>query len=177
MGQFLACGVATCISIIKNGYSTERILEDLKLKMNLDIFNVVDDEKVMCLEIKKDIFENNILDFIREQITPVRGHFLNKELEYLDEFEGKSFEEMIRYSKENNSKAFFYSEGYLKVTNIVSYIFTNVRCDASIDMVSYISDGKIIMECWFELFCYLRDRIAKSTNNPLKDAVFVVIDG
>lgn len=177
MGRYLSCGIATCVSIIKNGYSTERILEDLKLKMNLDIFNVVDDDLVMCLEIKKDVFEKNILDFIREQIKPVHGHFLERELKYLDEFEGKSFEEMISYSKERNERVFFYSEGYLRVNNDVSYIFTNVNCDATIDMVSYISDGKIIMECWYELFCYLRDRISKSTNNPLKDAVFVCIDG
>lgn len=177
MGQYLACGVATCISINKRGYETEEILEDLKLKMNLDIFNIVDDEKVMCLEIKEDIFEENIIDFIKSQITPLRRRDLDEDLEFLDEFKGKKFDEMINYSKEFNRIPFYYSEGYFKICNIASYIFTNVNCDATVDLVVYLENGKIVMEEWFSMFCYLRDRIVKSTDNPLKDAVFVVIEG
>lgn len=177
MGQYLACGVATCINIRKGRYTTNQILEDLKLKMNLDIFNIFDDEEVMCLEIKKDIFEENIIDFIKSQIIPVNGRHLKEQLEYLDKFKGKNFDEMIEFSKEENDPVFYYSEGYFNITNIVSYIFTNVDCDATVDMVSYISEGKIIMECWYNMFCYLRDRIVKSTDNPLKDAIFVAIDG
>lgn len=177
MGQYLACGVATCINISKNGYSKERILDDLKLKMNLDIFNVIDDEKVMCLELKKDIFENNIIDFIKSQVKDIEDYRRERELEYLDELKGKNMDEMIEYSKHYNRRPFFYSEGYFNVCNIVSYIFTDVNCDATIDMVSYISDGKIIMECWFDIFDYLRDKLVKATDNPLKDALFITIEG
>lgn len=173
--MYLNCGVATCISIKKDRYSTEEILEDLKLNMNLDIFDIQDEEKYLYLNIKEDIFEDNIIDFIKSQITIAGNTDLERDFEFLEGFEGKTLDEMIEYSKNYNRMPFYHSRGYFSISNDISYIFTNIQCNATADMVIYISEGKIIMECWFSIFKYLREKLVNATDNVLKDALFLTI--
>lgn len=171
----LNCGVATCISIKKGGYSTEEILEDLRLSMNLDIFDIEDKEEYLYLNIKEDIFEDNIIDFIKSQITIAGKKYLERDFKFLEEFKGKTLDEMIEYSKDYNRLPFYHSNGYFSISNDISYIFTNIRCSATADMVTYITEGKIIMECWFSIFKYLREKLVNATDNILKDALFLTI--
>lgn len=171
----LNCGVATCISIEKGKYSTDEILEDLKLSINIDIFNIEDQEKYLYLTIKEDIFEDNIIDFIKSEISKLCDPYLERSIKFLDEFEGKTFDEMIEYSKDYNRMPFYHSIGYFGICNDISYIFTNLQCDATVNMVNYITDGKIIMECWYNIFKYLREKLVNATDNVLKDALFLTI--
>jgi len=82
---------------------------------------------------------------------------------------------MIEYSKDYNRMPFYHSIGYFGICNDISYIFTNLRCDATVNMVNYITDGKIIMECWYNIFKYLREKLVNATDNVLKDALFLTI--
>lgn len=173
--MYLSCGIATNIVIKKGKYSTGEILEDLKLKMNLDIFDITDKEDYILLQIKKDIFENNIIDFIKSQISTLSIRNIEKDFELLDSMKGKKFDEMIEYADTHKRIPFAYSEGYFNISNDISYIFTNISCDIAIDMITFLSEGKIIMEEYFYTFKYLREKMVNATDNVLKDALFLVM--
>ena len=49
--------------------------------------------------------------------------------------------------------------------------------DIYADIIEYISDGKIIMECWDSMFRYIRNLIVNSSNNPIKIAAVITLVG
>lgn len=46
----------------------------------------------------------------------------------------------------------------------------------SADGVDYLVEGKAVMECYDSLFTYIHNMIRKTSANPLKDTVAVLLD-
>ena len=83
-------------------------------------------------------------------------------------------DEIMEYADIRSCICFQLDRGTI-VSNNVNYLIPGHTAFA--DIIDYISDGKIIMECWNELFSYLRKAIIKSSNNPIRTAVVVTITG
>ena len=45
------------------------------------------------------------------------------------------------------------------------------------DIIVYMIDGKILMECYADMFRYLRNLILKNSNNPIKTSAVISIIG
>lgn len=178
MGQYLSCGIATEIIVEKRWDSTEKILEKMKNKIDLNIYDISQDDKYICLSIKEDIFEKYAIPFIEEQLEPVKNNLTTeKELRSLKNFEelkGKSYEELIKISNEKSNYFFQRTEGN-RVCNDVSYLTDGNIAYA--DVINYISDGKIFMECYHDIFDYIRSLMIKSSTNPIRTAAVVTIIG
>lgn len=180
MGQYLACGIATQIRIERDWKSdkTEKILEKLGRKINLDIYDVYADDDIICLDIKKNLFEKYAVSFIEEQLEIIKDsltyEYEVEGLKDLKKIKGKSYDELIKISNDKSCFYFQMLEGN-RVCNDVGYLADGETAYA--DVVTYISDGKIYMECYYQMFDYIRELIIKSSTNPIKTAAVVTIIG
>ena len=72
MGRYLSCAVATSMVVEKKNDKPIEKEELNKLKQSvgkifdLDLYNVKEEENLISLEIKKDVFNENIHDLCRE---------------------------------------------------------------------------------------------------------------
>lgn len=181
MGQYLCCGIATGITAKKvniEGWkmlTKKQIIDKLNNQLNLDIYDIEEDEKNVYFSIKKDIFEENIIPFIKEQLLKVNSTSIKEDVEEISKLEGKNYSELMNIAKEKSVIPFQYFEGY-RVTNNVTYLSDyDFLCYA--DVISYLFDGKIIIESYGDLFDYLRKSIIQSSDNPIRDAAIVTMIG
>ena len=68
------------------------------------------------------------------------------------------------------------SKGYYGFCNDINYIAEESNLGMYADILSFFSCGKVLIECYNELFDYLRDKIIKAIDNPLKDSIFITLD-
>ena len=182
MGRYLNCGIATKITILKNKYfsiekySKDKILEEMEKELDLSIFNVEENDEEVILNIKEEILENNIVDFINEQLNDLknRDKYIKEALEKLQEIKGLSFSEIMETAYNKNIYVLQYLEGCL-VANDISYITKKFIIYA--DVISYIGNGKIFMEECYNIFYYIRNLIIKSSKNPIRTAAVITIVG
>ena len=92
MGRYLSCAVATSMVVEKKNDKPIEKEELKKLKQSvgkifdLDLYNVKEEENLISLEIKKDVFNENIHDLCRElNKSFFLLTFLLYDNEYLDE--------------------------------------------------------------------------------------------
>lgn len=177
MGTYLCCGIAKRITVEKERKTKEEILERLKESIDLDIYEEpIENERFLMLEIKKEILENYAIDFIEEQLKIGKQNTTDDRYNRMEiwDLKGKKYEELIDIAKNHECIQFELIEGCI-FANDISYIAKGLRIYA--DVIIYSSDGKIIMECYNEIFRYFRNLIIKSSNSPIKTAVVVSIVG
>lgn len=176
MGRYLSCGIATNLTIKKNYYNRGEVFEKIKDEINLDIYRITEDENMIYLDIKEKVFEDYAIDFILEQLDSIKekSKHVYEALEELEQVKGKSYNELIDISKEKSIYTFQFMEGSLW-SNDISYLCDDLEIHA--DVISYILDGKIIIESYYELFRYFREKIIKTSNSPIKTACVVLTIG
>lgn len=182
MGRYLDCGIATKITILKDGgylkrrYSKEEILEEIGKELNLNIYNVEESEKEVCLNIKENILEDNIVDFITEQLNELkdRDEYIEEDLGKLQKIKGLNYSEIMEIANQKSIYVLQYLEG-CRFANDITYITDKFIAYA--DIISFIGNGKIFMEEYYRIFYYIRNLIIKSSKNPIKTAAVITIIG
>ena len=177
MGQYLACGIATKITILKK-YSkdNDNILERIEKKIDLNLYNQIDYDDSIVLEIKRDIFEENVINFIIEQAEDFFETDKDYTIRQLDTLKGLKYDDLINVSKEKRISSFHFFDGYSYICNDINYIDKQCK-DIYCDIISFICDGKVFFESCYDIFTYLRNRIIKSSNNPIRTATVVTMIG
>lgn len=181
MGAYLSCGIAKSIAIDKKQrfcgkYEKEEILEEIKKEIDLNIYDIKETENAIYLELKPKIFEENAVAFVKEQLEKrnLNKDYVKEDLEKIKKLEGKDYEELIEAAKEKSCRPFQLIEGCI-LTNDISYI-SDSKFEIHADIIIYIMDGKAIMECYSDLFYYLRKTIMNESNNPIKSSVVLTLD-
>lgn len=176
MGRYLNCGIAKTIKIGKDRYSREEILNKLSKSIDLNIYDAIEErEKYFALELKKDIIEKYAVKFIEEQlkiaeqdINEVYGDKVS-----LKELENKKYDELMEIADEKECYNFQLLNGLFGFSNDISYIADGLTIGA--DIIAFLFDGKIIMECYNDVFRYFRNLVIKTSDNPIKTAMVVTI--
>lgn len=175
MGQYLSVALAKNIFIEKDSMNEnfEDIRENLEKTLDLSLYNIESGKKYFILEMKTEIFHKEIIGLM-EEISP---NLILREREYMqkqmNEIKNKNYEEMMEIAKKHDM-GFCYLEGSV-FCNDISYILDKhtVFCD----VIDFTSDGKIFMECYYDIFYYLRNSIIKSLKSALKNSIVVTIIG
>ena len=177
MGQCLACGIATKITILKK-YSedNDKVMERIGRTIDLNIYNRINYDDAIVLEIKRDIFEENVIDFIIEQSEDFYGTYKKDATEQLATLKGLNYDDLIKIAKEKDVYSFQFLDGYRYICNDITYLDPESK-DIYCDIIIFVDDGKVFLECWYGIFTYLRNRIIKSSNNPIRTATVVTISG
>ena len=176
MGRFLECGIAKTIKVEKDRYSKEEILNKLAKSVDLNMYDAMQQrEKYFALELKKDIMEKYAVKFVEEQLK-IAGQDINKicgDKISLKDLENKKYDELMEIANEKECYNFQFLDCLFGFSNDISYIAKDLFICA--DIIDFLGDGKIIMECYGNVFRYFRNLAIKNSNNPIKTAMVVTI--
>lgn len=184
MGRFLCVGIAKSLAVKKEYHEIDDIIEELRKSVDLSIYDKPKEGKsFIFFEMKKEYIEKYAIPFVEEQIKialeniPDKSDYnrINGSLQkLLNDAKNKNFQELLEMAKEQRHINFQLIEGSL-FSNDISYISNRLTIIA--DIISYLSDGKIFMETYFDMFRYLRNTIIRSSNNPIKTSAMISIIG
>ena len=175
MGTFLCCGIAKTIIVKKERYTREKILEKIKKTIDLNIYNnPLENEKYLLLEMKREFMEKCAIKFIEEQLEIAVENTSEEDKSLIKELKDKKYDELMQIAEEKQYQNFQLIEGNI-YSNDISYIANKLTIFA--DIIVYMIDGKILMECYADMFRYLRNLILKNSNNPIKTSAVISIIG
>ena len=159
MGTFLCCGIAKTIIVKKERYTREEILEKIKKTIDLNIYNnPLENEKYLLLEMKREFMEKYAIKFIEEQLEIALENTSEEDKSLIKELKDKKYDELMEFAEEKQYQNFQLIEGNI-YSNDISYIANKLIIFA--DIIVYMIDGKILMECYADMFRYLRNLILK----------------
>ena len=176
MGQFLSCGIAKSIFVEKASYTKEEILKKLAKSIDLNIYKEPkENEEYLFLDLKENIIEKYAVKFIEEQLEIAKENS-NKLYNTSDikELENKKYDELMQIADRKEYESFQLLEGDL-ATNDISYIADDLTIIA--DIIIFLLDGKVIMECYNVMFRYFRNQIIRNSTNPIKTTTVISIVG
>ena len=118
----------------------------------------------------------NVINFIIEQAEDFFETDKDYTIRQLDTLKGLKYDDLINVSKEKRISSFHFFDGYSYICNDINYIDKQCK-DIYCDIISFICDGKVFFESCYDIFTYLRNRIIKSSNNPIRTATVVTMIG
>ena len=168
MGQFLSCGIAKSIFVEKASYTKEEILKKLAKSIDLNIYKEPkENEEYLFLDLKENIIEKYAVKFIEEQLEIAKENS-NKlyNTSNIEELENKKYDELMQIADRKEYESFQLLEG-------------DLADDLTIiaDIIIFLLDGKVIMECYNVMFRYFRNQIIRNSTNPIKTATVISIVG
>ena len=173
----MACGLASSITIInKQNEETEILLKSLSKKIDLNIYSIDQYKNTIVLNLKKDIFEKHAVDFIIEQTKRLRNYEEEGLLDELERLKNLNYNQLMTIAREQNIETFRYIEGN-RFCNCISYLDKHTNNEIFCDLIYFVMDGKVIFECWYDIFDYLRNCIVESSKNPIRSATMLTIIG
>lgn len=175
MGQYLSVSLAKTIYMQKNSKeeSFENVKESLSSLFDLSLYDINNESDYFVLEMKKEPFQKEIVNLmceICESITFAEKEYMQK---IIEDIKSKNYKQIMEMA-ERNSMYFRYGKGS-HVSNDISYLLNNHR--GFCDTIDFIYDGKIFMECYNNIFYYLRNSIIKGIKNPLGKSIVVTMIG
>lgn len=180
IGQCIAIGVGTTITLEKSrrfgeDYTIETAKSEVEKILNLDLYNITEDDTYVYFKIKEEIFKNNLYNLLENEYQEL---YPGEQIENLSEVKNKTPEELIQDLDDGTITSYdfhFCEAGYC--SNDISFLIPNSKADLYIDMIAFYLTDKVLMESYATFFKYVRSKIISSTDNPLKDDVFVTIYG
>ena len=175
MGCYIYVGIATKIIVEKRrgGYrerifSTDEILDKLAGQFNLDLYNIAENSQVVGLALKDKVIESYLYDFLYEQSYDLEcGKEIREEIEKLKNKDAHQILQMFKYYV--LEYIYYNDQDYTRET----YLDSDLKL--YIEGITYLSDGKIMIECYQEFLRYIHRLIRKATDNPIKDATYLTI--
>lgn len=115
MEQCLECGIAQKITI-ENMYKEDNkaILERIGEDINLDLYDVNKNPQCIELEMKKEIVEKYLVDFIIEQLNLFWKYEIMEKEEGINKLKELKYEELIFIAKEDFNSIFTYLRNCIK---------------------------------------------------------------
>lgn len=177
MGQFLCVGICRKITIgkknLKMESDQENFVKALGERFDLNLYDSSEDEMELRWDIKRDVLENGLLDFLKAQFESCCN-----EVEYLDLLEtlrsAKTYENIIALAEDKYDEKF--QEDYTTEFDIELGFGRSVGVNYAI--IIYLLQGKIMMESYHTIFKYF-DRMIRLQKGkyPIAGAVKVFIAG
>lgn len=178
MKEYLSCGIAKRIIIRneKENESNDAILGRIGKNIDLNLYDRIDNEEYIILNIKKDILQKNAYELVNEQINKILMDEFNKVYtQYqLKELKNVKYDELIRISKFRGIDAFYFKRGD-EISNDISYLDLERKCKIYCDLIQISQTGETFFECYSGMFTYFRNCIIKSSENPLKTALVITL--
>lgn len=175
MGCYIYVGIATKIIVEKKRggcrervFSTDEILDKLAKQFDLKLYNIAENNHVVGLELKDKMIEKYLYSFLYEQSYDLEcGDKIRNELEILKD---KDSHQILQIFKDCAIEYIYYNnQDYTRET----YLDSDLKM--YIEGLTYLSDGKVMIECYQEFFRYIHKLIRKSTDNPIKNATYLTI--
>ena len=183
MGRYLIIGIATKISADKERIEREarfKSWEDFKLKFEKDfnssgLYQMEETDNQVVLRLKPEIAEKEWVDFIRSfyKIRYVIDYSPEQDEVLQAISQAYKLEDWLALAEENRYESYHFNRLYFypmvsREEKYMTYV--------SMDMVVLSCDGKIIMECFYELFTFFTRLVReKMADYRMANSLFVYI--
>lgn len=177
MGRLLCCGIAKTIIVKKERETKEEILKKLEKTIDLNIYKEpLENEMYIFLELKNEYIEKYAIEFIEEQLEIFAENTREKEecKNLIENLKNKNYDELMELAEEKKYEKFQLTEGSI-YSNDISYIADDLTIFA--DIIVYLFDGEILMECYDDTFRYIRNLIIRNSVNLIKTSAVISIIG
>ncbi len=167
MSQYIYLSLANQL-IIQKDYKDIEIENKLNQYFCLKLYNKFENKENVIYCLKDEFLEKYLYDFLEEQ-----ADFLmcSKEIKQdILKLKNKSSQEML-YMIRNNELDYIH---YLDFDFCKHHYFLK-NMNIYIEGIIILSEGKILIECYEELFSYIHKIIRQGFVNPLKDATYLTI--
>lgn len=183
MGTYLATGVIKDIIIRKKDITCDyitidKIKEQLSAKLNIDCYNYSEDEKGHYWQIKQEMLENDFAEFLdaQFQMCAKQNEQIKESLKKVQET--KSVQELFDLCDSKSLENFQLVSpiiDYISVTRSNGWYEDNVL--VYFNMMAYLLEGKIIMECYGKSFAYFEHNIRalQKEKYPIVECVKIMI--
>lgn len=174
MGQYIYLTVATNIVVAKEKRfnkeipNIKNVKEELGKYFCMDLYDEYEDEESIGFELKKDVLDKYLYDFLVEQSHLLR--YGDKVREDVLKLKSRDPEEMLQMIRDCHLDFIHYQDN--------DYMYQRYFSDGLpvyLEGITYLSEGKALLECYHELFEYIHFLIRRGFKNPLKDTVYVTI--
>jgi len=184
MGQYLTIGIATKISVSKDeakrqaSASPEKIKDVLELNYNKSgLYTVEETEGSVLLTLRPEAAEAELVDLLQDFYAlrySGKDEYIREMMDTL-----KSHTKWEEWKEIADEKCFYYFQRD-------EYVITSTPCPGGwtnslttyVEQILLSADGKIIMECWGNLFRFftrlIKERLSKY---KLADSLLVAISG
>ncbi len=174
MGKYLSLQIANIIIANKGKYTKEEVLEMLKEKIDLDIYEVKEEEEFLFLSLKKEIFCKEITKLMKE-ITQYaekeQKMYLNERIKELENI--KEYEQVMSIASEEKDGFKIARERLFN--NDISYLLDNKNLACFCEGVSLLSKEGQYISYYGDMFNYFRENIIANLYSKLKTALVVVV--
>lgn len=178
MAQYVYITIATKIIVKKTGkfyfgskeYTAQEIRERLEQTFCMDLYDIYENDEYVGFVLKSGVLDKYLYDFLYEQSFHLFcGEQIRAELNFLKNLDEENILNMLR----NEELCYFHYMNF----DVMKSDYLAYDLEIYSEGINYLSDGQIKMECYSELFQYINKMIRKSSSNPLKDTVYVMIVG
>lgn len=173
MGQYLHIGICRSLRISKIGewkkYTKDDLLLELSKNINVKLYEVIEFEDHICLEINQDVVTANVKSLLTEQLELLNEKSDNKDklLELLD---CEDYDELLNLSELNK----YYN--WHSIQNFNYSLCGDLRHRVDYKLFGYYFVGKAYMECYNDFFNFIQRLVRKTSDNPLKDTIIVGLE-
>lgn len=142
----------------------------------MNLYDIIENEEYIILNIKKDIFQKNVYKLVKEEIDKIVMYEFDKAYtQYqLKEIEKMKYEELIKISKTGGINAFYFKRGD-ETSNDISYLDLKGKSKIYCDLIQISQTGETFFECYRGMFTYFRNCIINSSDNPLKTTMVITL--
>ena len=174
MGEFLQTSIMYEATVPKKkkrwmgAYSKDEILNVLGKYIDLELYEINEDEEDVKLVIKKDVFVNNLKTFLLEQRQLMPSD--ETETKLLELIDTRDYEHIMGEIHATTYFDLFETDGS------IGYVLEDLDTRVYFKGLCYFTEGKAWLECYYELCVYLGNLIRRSTDNPLKGSVIIHIN-
>lgn len=177
MGQFIRLRVANELYVLKKGqwgcgYDANRITDMLDPWFNMQLYDAKELEDSVIFTLKKDVIQEHFLSFLMEQTQLMQDYDAEVIQKDVEDLKSRKLSDYMAWIKESRMlSCLWYGE-----CTMVSPWYCSEKLHMGVDGVDYLLEGKAIMECYDGLFAYIHNMVRKTSENPLKDTVAVLLD-
>jgi hypothetical protein len=182
MGTYLFNGIVRNITTRKSEVKQKHIAiatvtEALRKELNIDYYNHTEDSNYHYWNIKPEMLTNNLTAFLDAQFQMYRDKKDKEMQEVINKITSmKTAEEIIALA---DAKIFSYFQSIDASTHI-KVMRDNGFSELILvqySLISYFMDGKIIMECYKDIFKYFETNIRSQRDKyPIVDCIKIMIN-
>ncbi len=182
MGTYLVTGIVQRIAIDKTrirypDITIDKIKNELQGELNLDFYNFSEDIEGYYFEIKPEILENNLVEFLTTQFKMYRNPPDTHMLDVIDQL-GKvtGSEEIIALAKSNSLCNFHSASQIIEYLRVIRDNGLHEHIMVFYTLITYLLDGKIITEGLGNSLGYFEANIRLQKDKyPIVDCVKVMV--
>ena len=184
MGQYLATGIVLDIrierkEIINNQLSIDLVTKKLKESINLNMYHYSEDADYHYWKINPRLLDKNISEFLETQFTMYSSEQDQAMIDVLHKVKSaQNGEELIDLATNDGSEHFQlvkYITEHIRVKNNTNF---TKHVSAHYQLIAYFLDGKMMMECYNNIFSYFEKNIhLQKSKYPVAEYVKIMISG